>query len=215
MHLANRVHHCFVYGLVFRFRLLSTPPLNDAVTFRYGQASVPVRKGLSPFCWCVLSGAHVPGTSCQATIALSLRGLWTSAKNGLFSCFWTIKTACPPFKNACTGILERRLFQNDQSPTAPSGTKSHLPGAKAFPDQSCRQINPNPLPFLLFKSFLLLPIGCATGRPPYANSISRNGTDTGSCSRSHFAETGKMLALEPFLQPFGTEIATVETKIIC
>jgi hypothetical protein len=57
----NRVQHCFVYGLVFRFRLLSTPPLNDAVTFSYGQASVPVRKGLSPFCWCVLSGAHVPG----------------------------------------------------------------------------------------------------------------------------------------------------------
>ncbi len=71
----NRVQHCFVYGLVFRFRLLSTPPLNDAVTFRYGQASVPVRKGLSPFCRCVLSGAHVPGTACQATIARSLRGL--------------------------------------------------------------------------------------------------------------------------------------------
>src|SRR5258708_14305815 len=53
----NRVQHCFVYGLVFRFRLLSTPHLYDAVTFRYGQASVPVRKGLSPSCWCVLSGA--------------------------------------------------------------------------------------------------------------------------------------------------------------
>src|SRR5208282_2972586 len=65
----------FVYGLVFRFRLLSTPHLNDAVTFRYGQASVPVRKGLSPFCWCVLSGAPVPGTSCQATIAPSLRDI--------------------------------------------------------------------------------------------------------------------------------------------
>jgi hypothetical protein len=60
-------------GLVFRFRLLSTPPLNDAVTFSYGQASVPVRRGLSPFCWCVLSGAPFPGTSCQATIAPSLR----------------------------------------------------------------------------------------------------------------------------------------------
>src|ERR1700726_1096574 len=48
----------------------------------------------------------------------------TSAKNELFSCFWTIKTACPPFKNACTGILERRLFQNGQSPTAPSGTQA-------------------------------------------------------------------------------------------
>jgi hypothetical protein len=47
----------FVYGLVFRFRLLSTSPLDDAVTFSYGQASAPVRKGLSPFCWCVLSGA--------------------------------------------------------------------------------------------------------------------------------------------------------------
>src|SRR5258705_13478151 len=49
----------FVYGLVFRFRLPSPPPLNDAVTFSYGQASVPVRKGLSPFCWCVLSGAPI------------------------------------------------------------------------------------------------------------------------------------------------------------
>ena len=68
----NRVQHGFVYGLVFRFRLLSTPPLSDAVTFSYGQASVPVRKGLSPFCWCVLSGAPVPGTSCLATIRLSL-----------------------------------------------------------------------------------------------------------------------------------------------
>jgi hypothetical protein len=37
--------------------LLSTPFLNDAVTVSYGQASVPVRKGLPPFCWCVLSGA--------------------------------------------------------------------------------------------------------------------------------------------------------------
>ncbi|HXO96398.1 MAG TPA: hypothetical protein VN857_07425, partial [Chthoniobacterales bacterium] len=27
----NRVHHCFLYGLVFRFRLLSTPSLDDAV----------------------------------------------------------------------------------------------------------------------------------------------------------------------------------------
>src|SRR6266478_7271995 len=71
----NRVQHCFVYGLVFCFRLLSTPPLNDAVTFSYGQASVPVREGLSPFCWCVLSGAPFPGTSCQATIAPSLRDI--------------------------------------------------------------------------------------------------------------------------------------------
>ena len=69
----NRVQHCCVYGLVFCFRLLSTPPLDDAVTFRYGQASVPVRKGLSPSCWCVLSGAPFPGTSCLATIMLSLR----------------------------------------------------------------------------------------------------------------------------------------------
>ena len=53
----NRVQHCFVYGLVFRFRLLSTPHLYDAVTFSYGQASAPVRMGLTPFCWCVLSGA--------------------------------------------------------------------------------------------------------------------------------------------------------------
>jgi hypothetical protein len=56
---SNRVQHRFVYGLVFRFRLLSTPHLDDAVTFGYGQASAPVRKGLSPFCWCVLSGALV------------------------------------------------------------------------------------------------------------------------------------------------------------
>jgi hypothetical protein len=32
---------------------------HDAVTFSYGQASVPVRKGLSLFCWCVLSGAPI------------------------------------------------------------------------------------------------------------------------------------------------------------
>jgi hypothetical protein len=38
----NRVHH-FVYGLVVHFRLLSTPPLGDAVAFRYGQTSVSVR----------------------------------------------------------------------------------------------------------------------------------------------------------------------------
>ena len=57
MHLAESSSTLFVYGLVFRFRLLSTPPLIDAVTFSYGQASVPVRRGLSPFCWCVLSGA--------------------------------------------------------------------------------------------------------------------------------------------------------------
>ncbi len=42
---------------------------------------------------------------------------------GFFRVFGRIKTACPPFKNGCTGILERRLFQNDRSPTAPSGTK--------------------------------------------------------------------------------------------
>ena len=40
--------------------MLSTSHLNDAVTFSYGQASVPVRKGLSPFCWRVLSGAPIP-----------------------------------------------------------------------------------------------------------------------------------------------------------
>ncbi len=45
-------------------------------------------------------------------------------KMGFFRVFGPCKTACPPFKNACTGILERRLFQNDQSPTAPSGTKA-------------------------------------------------------------------------------------------
>ena len=33
----------FAYGLVVYFRLLSTPPLDDAVAFRYGQTSVSVR----------------------------------------------------------------------------------------------------------------------------------------------------------------------------
>ncbi len=33
----NRIHHCFSYGLVIRLRLLSTPSLDDAVTFDYGQ----------------------------------------------------------------------------------------------------------------------------------------------------------------------------------
>jgi hypothetical protein len=71
----NRVHHCLVYGLVIRFRLLSTPSLDDAVAFGYGQTSASVRQGLSPYCWCALSGAPVPGTSCQATIVLSLRDI--------------------------------------------------------------------------------------------------------------------------------------------
>ena len=39
----NRVHRCFVYGLVVRFRLLPTPPLDDAVAFCYGQTSASVR----------------------------------------------------------------------------------------------------------------------------------------------------------------------------
>jgi hypothetical protein len=39
----NRVQHGFVYGLVFRFRLLSTPSLDDAVAFGYGQTSASVR----------------------------------------------------------------------------------------------------------------------------------------------------------------------------
>jgi len=33
----NRVHHFLNYGLVVRFRLLPTPPLDDAVAFSYGQ----------------------------------------------------------------------------------------------------------------------------------------------------------------------------------
>src|SRR6516225_4950466 len=32
-----RVHHFLNYGLVVRFRLPSTPPLDDAVAFSYGQ----------------------------------------------------------------------------------------------------------------------------------------------------------------------------------
>src|SRR5437667_10520322 len=32
-----RVYHFLNYGLVVRFRLLPTPPLGDAVSFRYGQ----------------------------------------------------------------------------------------------------------------------------------------------------------------------------------
>jgi hypothetical protein len=43
MHQAESSSSCFVYGLVFCFRLLSTPPLDDAVAFGYEQASVPVR----------------------------------------------------------------------------------------------------------------------------------------------------------------------------
>ncbi len=43
--LANTVsgRRCFLYGLVFRFRLLSTPSLDGAVAFSYGQTSVSVR----------------------------------------------------------------------------------------------------------------------------------------------------------------------------
>jgi hypothetical protein len=37
MHQAYRVHHFLNYGLVVRFRLLPTPPLDDAVAFCYGQ----------------------------------------------------------------------------------------------------------------------------------------------------------------------------------
>jgi hypothetical protein len=57
MHQAESSSSLFVYGLVFRFRLLPTPPLDDAVAFSYGQTSVSVRWGLSPHYWCVLSGA--------------------------------------------------------------------------------------------------------------------------------------------------------------
>ena len=74
--------------------------------------------------------SHCPSGGCR-----------TSAKNGLFSCFWTIKTACPPFKNACTGILERRLFQNDQSPTDPSGTKATRPSGPRCPfEEKCCEL---------------------------------------------------------------------------
>jgi hypothetical protein len=59
----------------------------------------------------------------MATVMLSLRDLSDFGRKWAFSFFWATKTAYPPFKNACTGILERRLFQNDQSPTVPSGTK--------------------------------------------------------------------------------------------
>src|SRR6516164_6069008 len=55
----NRVHHCFVYGLVIRFQLLSTTSLDVAVAFSYGQTSASVRLGLSPNCWCALPGAHL------------------------------------------------------------------------------------------------------------------------------------------------------------
>jgi hypothetical protein len=39
----NRVQHCFVHGLVVRFRLLSTLPLVHAVAVSYGQTSTSVR----------------------------------------------------------------------------------------------------------------------------------------------------------------------------
>jgi len=37
MYLAETSSALFAYGLVVRFRLLSTPPLDDAVTFSYRQ----------------------------------------------------------------------------------------------------------------------------------------------------------------------------------
>ena len=43
----NRVYHCFVYRLAVRFRLLPTPPLGDAVTFRYG-GSAPSGRDFHP-----------------------------------------------------------------------------------------------------------------------------------------------------------------------
>jgi len=58
MHL-GRIEFNIVLFMDWSFASGCSPPRisTTAVTFNYGQASVPVRKGLSPFCWCVLSGA--------------------------------------------------------------------------------------------------------------------------------------------------------------
>jgi hypothetical protein len=58
MHQAYRVHHFLNYGLVVRFRLLPTPPLDDAVAFCYGQPVLCPTGGLPPRCRCARSGAR-------------------------------------------------------------------------------------------------------------------------------------------------------------
>ena len=68
----------FVYGLVIRFRLLSTPSLDDAVAFSYGQTSASVRLGLSPNCWCALSGAlldRVPRSCSHGPLSLGYKAI--------------------------------------------------------------------------------------------------------------------------------------------
>src|SRR6516162_8449216 len=64
-----RVHHFLNYGLVVRFRLPSTPSLDDAVAFSYGQP-VLCPTGTLTRCWCALSGARRDGL--RATIDTNL-----------------------------------------------------------------------------------------------------------------------------------------------
>ena len=54
----NRVHHFLNYGLVVRFRLLSTPPLGGAVAFCYGQPVLLSDGDFHPAVGAHLSGAH-------------------------------------------------------------------------------------------------------------------------------------------------------------
>ena len=73
-----RVHHFLNYGLVVRFQLLPTPPLGDAVAFSYGQTSASVRLGLSPNCWCALSGAlldRVPRSCSHGPLSLGYKAI--------------------------------------------------------------------------------------------------------------------------------------------
>jgi len=62
-----RVHHFLVYGLVVRFRLPSTPPLDDAVAFSYGQP-VPCPTGtFTPLLVRTLGRTRAPGPSAPGT----------------------------------------------------------------------------------------------------------------------------------------------------
>jgi hypothetical protein len=49
-----RVHHCLLYGLAVRLRLLPTPSLDDAVTFGYGQPVLCPMGTFTPLLVCTL-----------------------------------------------------------------------------------------------------------------------------------------------------------------
>src|SRR5260370_14270180 len=54
-----RVHHGFVYGLAVRLRLLSTPSLDDAVTFDYGQPVLCPMGTFTPLLVCTLRRTQI------------------------------------------------------------------------------------------------------------------------------------------------------------